>query len=398
MVKETDFLLESLELELHQILKYWTSQTIDIKNGGFVGERDHFNKIVKNASKGIILNSRILWSFSAATNYYKSATYIPFCERSFNYLKDFFNDANFGGVYWELDSKGNPINKRKQVYAQTFMMYALSEYYQFSKNKEALDWAIELFQLIEKFAFDVTYNGYIEAFNEDWSPIEDMRLSDKDANEAKTMNTHLHILEAYTNLYKVYKNEGLKQHLSNLINLFFDKFLKPNNHFQLFFDEQWNAKGTIISYGHDIETAWLLIEAAKVINDQHLITKTERLALNIADTFMNEGIDADGGVFYEFHPETDVLDTDKHWWPQAEAMVGLVYAYKISKDEKYLIQATKIMLFIQKYCVDINNGEWFWKVNKNGIPDTQQYKMGMWKAPYHTSRACMVLLQLLQNK
>lgn len=142
----------------------------------------------------------------------------------------------------------------------------------------------------------------------------------------------------------------------------------------------------------------MLIEAAKVINDQHLITKTERLALNIADTFMNEGIDADGGVFYEFHPETDVLDTDKHWWPQAEAMVGLVYAYKISKDEKYLIQATKIMLFIQKYCVDINNGEWFWKVNKNGIPDTQQYKMGMWKAPYHTSRACMVLLQLLQNK
>ncbi len=391
MHKLAELVSVSLAKELQNILNYWSANTIDEINGGFVGERDHYNNLVPNASKGIILNSRILWSFSAASNHLKTTKYTSICKRAFNYLKAHFNDENSGGVYWELDAKGKPINTRKQVYAQAFMIYALSEYYLFSKSKEALNWAVELYNLIEKYAKDTDFGGYIEAFNKDWSPIADMRLSDKDKNEAKTMNTHLHVLEAYTNLYKVYENEDLKQNLTDLINLFLTKFLNANNNLNLFFDEQWNLKSSVVSFGHDIETAWLLIEAAKVIKDKKLISETERVAVLIADVFIAKGVDVDGGVMNEYEPETGTLDGDKHWWPQAEALVGLRYAYNITKNEKYLEVASKILNFIQTKIIDKTNGEWFWRVNKNGELYTSEYKIGMWKAPYHTSRACIIL-------
>lgn len=383
----------SLELgiELKNILTYWAENSLDEIHGGFVGERDFFNNQVPDASKGIILNSRILWSFAAASNHYQSNEYKTVCERAYNYLKENFKDKEFGGVYWELNANGNPINTRKQVYAQAFMIYALSEYYLYSKNPKALSWAIELYELIETHASDKIHKGYIEAFNKDWSPIEDMRLSDKDENEAKTMNTHLHVLEAYTTLYKVYKNEQLKKDLSVLIQLFLTKFLNPENYMNLFFDEQWNLKSTLISYGHDIETAWLLIEAAKVIEDQKLIDETNRIAVLIANKFIENGVDTDGGVLYEFEPKTGILDTDKHWWPQAEALVGLRYAYDITGDDKYLIVSSKIWSFTQQNIIDKTNGEWFWKIDNQGNVSENEYKVGSWKAPYHNSRACMLL-------
>ena len=381
----------ALAAELKNILNYWTHNSIDEINDGFLGERDHFNKVVTNATKGVILNSRILWSFSAASNHYKTDKYSDICKRSYEYLETFFKDENYGGVFWELSSGGKPLNRRKQVYAQAFMIYALSEYYMFSKNQDALYWAIDIYKLIEKHANDTVKKGYIEAFNEDWSSIKDMRLSNKDANEAKTMNTHLHVLEAYTNLYKVYKRPSLKQHLTDLITLFFNKFLTSENHLNLFFDEHWNLKSSVISYGHDIEAAWLLIEAAKVVGDEKLLQKTKNIAVLIANTFIKEGIDVDGGVLNEFNPISKKLDGDKHWWPQAEALVGLSYAYNITKNEKYLETATSILTFIEKHIIDHKNGEWFWRVSQNQKVNTSDCKMGMWKAPYHNSRACMVL-------
>ncbi len=212
----------SLAAELKNILNYWSENSIDEINDGFIGERDHFNKIIPNAPKGVILNSKILWSFSAASNHYKTNKYTEICKRSYDYLEIFFKDELYGGVYWELTSEGAPTNKLKQVYAQAFMIYALSEYYLFSKNNDALDWAIEIYHLIEAHANDQKYKGYINVFNEDWTPIKAIKLSNKDANEVKTMHTHLHILEAYTNLYKVYKNESLKKKLDDLIHLFLE--------------------------------------------------------------------------------------------------------------------------------------------------------------------------------
>lgn len=378
-------------LELRNLLKYWSSNALDDENDGFIGKRDFYNNPILKSNKGIILNSRILWTFAAASNHLKTLEYTSICERAFDYLYNYFKDEKYGGVYWELTYNGSAINKRKQIYAQAFTIYALSEYYTFSKNTEALEWAIEIFNLIEKHAHDYNFEGYIEAFNEDWSPIQDMRLSDKDENEAKTMNTHLHILEAYTSLYKAHKDSLVKSRLANLVQLFLDKFLTKEGHLKLFFDAKWQNKSRMVSYGHDIETAWLLYEAAKATEIPELIKKTEQVAVLIADTFIAEGIDASGGVLYEYDPITNHLDTDKHWWPQAEAIVGLNYAYRFNPKKEYASNALNIWNFTKRHLLDAENGEWYWRVDENGIPNSSDCKMGMWKAPYHNSRACMIL-------
>ena len=391
MINEYKKLKKELDIELKNILSYWTENTIDKEFGGFLGKRNHYNKVVEKASKGVILNTRILWSFSAATNHLKTDIYKDVCDRSFKYLKDFFNDKINKGVYWEVDYLGNPINKRKQVYAQSFTIYALSEYYLFSKNEEAKTWAIELFNQLEKYAKDSVNEGYFEAFNEDWSPIEDMRLSDKDMNASKTMNTHLHVLEAYTSLLKIYDNNELKASLKMLVKVFLEKFLNTKNHYELFFDDQWNLLSNSVSYGHDIEAAWLVIDAAKLIDDSELLHLSEEVAVKVADTFLLEAIDKEGAVINEKNLTTNHIDTDRHWWPQVEALVGLKYANDLKSDEKYISSSLKIWDFTKKNLIDYKNGEWFFRVDEKGNVYKSEDKVSMWKAPYHTSRACIIL-------
>ena len=388
-MKKLENLKSVFKNELKNILTYLKNNTQDHENGGFIGRIDYPDIKRPEANKGIILNSRILWSFAAASNFYGDNRYKDLCDRSYNYLKSHFKDNQYGGVYWEVDFKGNPVNKRKQVYAQAFTIYALSEYYLFSKNEEVKSWAIEIFCLVEKHAFDVANEGYIEAFNEKWSPVEDMRLSEKDENEAKTMNTHLHILEAYTTLYKIHPIKNVKMSLERLVNVFLTRFLRNNGHLNLFFDEQWNIKSSVYSYGHDIEAAWLLIEAAGVINNPGLLKRTQEAAILIANTFISEAIDKDGAVMNEINTKTGHIDTDRHWWQQAEAIVGLYYAFQITNDEKYIDIATKIWNFIEKKVIDHKHGEWFWLIDKNGNYNPKDEKVGMWKCPYHNSRAAI---------
>ncbi|WP_053990885.1 AGE family epimerase/isomerase [Mangrovimonas sp. TPBH4] len=384
-------LQQELAAELKRILNYWVDNTLDMEFGGFVGTRNHFNELVPLASKGIILNTRILWSFSAASNHLKTDTYKDICDRAFTYLNDYFRDTIHKGLFWELDYTGAPINKRKQVYAQAFGIYALSEYYLLTGDKTSKQWAIELFQLLETHAKDNERKGYLEAFNEDWTPIEDMRLSEKDMNAAKTMNTHLHVLEAYTSLLKIYDHPNLRASLHELISLFNDTFLNKTYHYDLFFDEEWNLLSNTISYGHDIETAWLVIEAAKALSDDELIKECEAIAIQVADAFLSEGIDKEGAVLNEKNLSTNHIDLDRHWWPQVEALVGLNYAYHISKDQKYLSASLPIWEFTKIHLIDHKNGEWHFRVNDKGIPYENEDKISMWKAPYHTSRACIML-------
>ena len=380
--------------ELENILEYWKLFGIDNKNGGFVGRRDHYNKEVPGAPKGIILNTRILWTFSAIGNFKKNDELKFYAERAFGYLKDHFIDQKSGGVYWELDAEGHPVNRRKQIYAQAFAIYALSEYYYFSDEENAKTMAFHLFQLVEEHARDREQNGYFEAFQEDWSPIEDMRLSEKDKNSAKTMNTHLHILEAYTTLLKITGDKTVKETLENLINLFLDKFYdKSSRHFQLFFDEKWNPEGNIISYGHDIEAIWLLFEAAKAVDNNELMKRTQKLTVDVAETFLEEAYVPGGGVINEKDLSTGHIDTDRHWWPQIEAMVGLDYAYKFSGNENFLTAQKDIWKFTKRHIIDHENGEWFFRINKENKPYTEEDKLGMWKCPYHNSRGCILLLK-----
>jgi len=377
---------------IEKILPFWMNNTIDKKNGGFVGRIDGYGQLHERAEKGSVLNARILWTFSAAFNQLKNPQYLEVADRSFNYLAAHFIDKEFGGVFWMLDYHGKPIDTKKQIYAQAFAIYGFSAYYKATKNEEALKAAIELFGLIEKHSFDRKENGYFEAYDQQWNLLEDLRLSEKDANEMKTMNTHLHILEAYTMLYKLWKDEKLKKQLINLVHLFMDKFVTEDFKFRLFFDENWHSKSDEISFGHDIEGSWLLQEAAEILADQPLITATKTLANSMVDSVIKSGIDHDGGLLNEADAN-GITDDDKHWWPQAEAIVGFVNAWRNSSDPKYLHWAEKVWEFTKNNIIDQENGEWWFRVNKQGRPYLTEDKVGPWKCPYHNGRACLEIIK-----
>lgn len=382
-----------MSAEMGNILDYWINHTIDEKDGGFFGRIDGDNAVVHGAPKGSVLNARILWSFSAANNLKPNTQYLLTADRAYQYLIEHFIDKNFGGVYWTVDHAGNKLDTKKQVYASAFTIYASSEYYKASKNPEVLWQAVELFKLLVDKSFDSNKTGYLEAFTEDWQPIGDLRLSAKDANEKKTMNTHLHVLEAYTNLYRFWPDQSLKHQIVLLINNFLDHFIDAEKgQLNLFYDEDWNLRSTLVSYGHDIEASWLLLEAAEVIGDKSAFEKLKKLAISISEATI-EGLDTDGGLWYEYEPAEDHLHKQKHWWVQAEAMVGFFNTWQISGDEKYLNLSWKSWQFVKNKILDKVHGEWFWGIDEHDQPMPGEDKAGLWKCPYHNTRACIEIIR-----
>lgn len=388
-------LSEELSVELQKgILPYWT-KLIDRQNGGFYGQVDGRNEAHPMADKGGVLNARILWTYSAAFRICGNPEYLETARWAQEYLSNSFVDHEFGGIYWMVDYQGKPVDTKKQIYAQAFAIYGLTEFFRASKHQKSLDLAIELYRLIEKYSFDPQHSGYLEAFDQEWNLLEDLRLSEKDANEKKTMNTHLHILEAYTNLYRIWKDEGLREKMMQLIGLFLNKIIDPETyHFKLFFDEFWNSKSQIVSYGHDIEGSWLLWEAAEVLGDQQLNAKVKEVAIKMAQVALAEGIDQDGSIYYE--KEGSHLDNDRHWWPQAEAVVGFLNAYQLSSDPAFLEAAQKAWKYINAQVIDKEHGEWFSKVDADGIPSDSEDKVGPWKCPYHNGRMCLEVMERVE--
>lgn len=387
---------KELQLELASILHFWERNSIDKENGGFYGKLDNQNKVYHDAPKGSVLNSRILWSFSAAYNLTVNMDYLHTAERAFQYLQDHFIDKKNGGVYWSVDHKGNPLDTKKQIYALSFAIYGLSEFYKSCKNHKVLKMAIDLYECIVKYSLDSIYGGYIEALAEDWQEIKDLRLSKKDANEKKSMNTHLHVLEGLSNLFMVWSDENLKKRIHELIDIFLKHIIdKKSNHLVLFFDEKWNVKSNIISYGHDIEAAWLVQEAAEIIKDEKLIKQIKSKSVEIADAAA-QGLDTDGGLWYELDLAANHLVKEKHWWPQAESMVGYFNAWQITGKEHYLEKSWNSWIFIKNHIIDKKNGEWFWGV-KGDYTLMNEDKVGIWKCPYHNSRACIELIKRIQQ-
>ena len=275
---------------INHILPFWTGKMIDSENGGFYGRIDGSGRVFDNADKGCVLNARILWTFSSAYRILKNTIYFNTAGRSKDYLLDHFFDKEFGGVFWLLDHKGEMKDGKKQIYAQAFAIYGLIEYYKVTNDQACLEKAIELFRLIEKYSYDVELDGYFEAFSRDWGALDDLRLSAKDANEKKTMNTHLHVLEAYTNLYRIWKDDLLKKQLHRLIAVFTDKIVNSQTfNLNMFFDEKWYDKTDLVSYGHNIESSWLIYEAAMVLGDETLLRKVKNICLRIAEA-SREGI------------------------------------------------------------------------------------------------------------
>jgi mannobiose 2-epimerase len=385
---------QEIRMEGDAILDFWAKNSLDLVNSGFIGKLDYSGEIDYSFVKGGVLNARILWTFSSAFLATRNTVYKEIAERSFEYIKKHLIDHANGGTYWSVDALGNKMDGRKQIYGLAFAIYGFSEYYKISKNPEALEIAKKLYLEIEKHSFDHKSNGYFEAFAEDWSALSDVRLSNKDLNATKTMNTHLHILEAYTNLYTIFTDKQLADKIENLLGVFDEKIIDTTlGQLNLFFDNDWNSLSKRYSFGHDIEASWLLLDAALAIQKNEIIEKWKNKAIHISEIILKK-INPDGSLYHEIDLENKHIDKHREWWVSAEAMVGFVNAYQLTNDKKYLNAVFSLWDFIKKHIKDTENGEWHWGVLDN-YSKMKEDKIGFWKCPYHNYRACQEILDRL---
>jgi cellobiose epimerase len=392
-------LRQQIETELTgNLLPFWMKHTVDRTNGGFYGALTNDLQVLNAVPRSAVLCARILWTYSAAYTHFKNPEYLEMADHAYQYLINAFWDSEYGGVYWLIDAQGKPVDPHKQMYAQAFAIYGLAEYYAATGLMESLNRARKLFGLVEKYGAEPVYGGYIEARSRDWSEFENQRLSEKEPNAPKTMNTLLHIMEAYTRLYSIWPDESLKSALSQLVEVILTRVVNlERGAFNLFFDNNWTSHSDEISYGHDIEGCWLLLEAAKILKDEALFARSRKAALRMAEAVLTNGRDLDGSIFYEASP-AGLLNSEKHWWVQSEAMLGFYAMYQISNDERFLNAAHQAWGYIRDHFVDHQYGEWYKILDRSGLPNREHYKTGPWECPYHNSRACMEMLERLPLK
>jgi len=375
------------------ILPFWMNQVADSGSGGFTGRIDGYGVAQPEALRGGIMNARILWTFSSAYNLLNEVSWLEAANRSWQYIFNHFIDRSYGGTFWTVDPNGNPADTKKQIYAQAFFIYAFSECFKATGNQTALQEAIDLYRLVEAKSADQKKNGYLEAFGREWELLADLRLSSKDENEVKTANTHLHILEAYTSLFRVWPDVLLGERLKNLTGLFIEKMTDENSgHLRLFFNEDWECKSSLVSYGHDIETSWLLHDAAIASGDAMLLSAAEKTCVKMAMAAL-EGFMPDGSMIYESDPVKGFRDEDRHWWPQAEAVAGLLNLASLTGESQYFDMAANCWKYILNHLVDKEKGEWFWSIRADGSVNRNDDKAGFWKCPYHNGRACMEIIR-----
>jgi cellobiose epimerase len=382
---------------LKHIMPFWCGPAVDREQGGWMAWLSNDLTANRTKPKGLIVNARILWTFSALHRFRPEPIFREMADRAFDVVMNRFWDSQYGGAFWQLNDRFEVIDDSKKTYGQAFYVYALVEYFQAFGAAAALERAEELFQLIEQHTHDNQYGGYLEVRRRDWSEAADTRLSEKDQNEKKSMNNHLHVLEAYTNLYRVWKTELVERRLRELIELFENRILdRRTNHLHHFFDEAWNVRSDSYTFGHDIEGAWLLCEAAEVLGDAQMLRRVQQAALGISAVVLQEAVSADGGLCYEGQAGK-IIDSRKEYWPQVEGIVGFINAYQLSGDVKYLQAARGLWEYVERNLVDRKHGEWFWRINEDGRPDATLPKVSEWKGPYHVSRACLETVHRLES-
>ena len=392
----------SQQVENHlfnHLMPFWCGPALDRGQGGWMGWLSNDLKADRAQPKGLIVNSRILWAFSAVYAVRLDTLFRQMADRAFDYIMNRFWDAEHGGAFWRLDDSGRVVlDNSKKTYGQAFYIYALAEYFRVTGESASLARAKELFELIERHTHDDRFGGYIEVRRRDWSEAgSEARLSDKDMNEKKSMNNHLHVLEAYTNLYRVWKEPRVAQRLRELIGLFEERILDQHTlHLNHFFDEEWRVRSNSYTFGHDIESTWLLCEAAEILEDAALLKQARKIAVAMAEVALKEGIDSDSALHYEGRGGK-IIDAGKECWPQAEAVIGFLNAYQISRHEKYLNAVYRAWDFIDKHLVDRVHGDWFWRITPEGIVDASLPKVSEWKGPYHATRMCLETIRRLHE-
>lgn len=399
------------ENELHNnILQYWIKYSIEKDRSGFYGAVDMDNQPVLSAVKSCVLNARILWTFSAAAKEYPGRAYEDVAHLAYRVVTEDFADTEMGGFFMELSSSNKVVNDIKHTYAQAFVIYSLSKYYELNPAEEVLQKIQEFFCFLDEKTKDPLNPGYLESFTRDWQLYEENRMTDN--NEPKSMNTHLHVLEAYAAVYKVWKDKLVKQRLTGLLEIFINKIIRENGHLGIFFSSDFseteNSKGTC-SFGHDIEASWLLWESAEILGNSEIEKRIKPLILKMADAVLREGVDKDGGLFLESTRFGSHVRTNKHWWLQAENLVGFMNAYQLRGDQKYWDTVELAWNFIDSCVIDHKGGEWFTKVNRLGVPYLEEpaddpspyyrndWKIDPWKCPYHNGRAMLEMVKRIDK-
>ncbi|RAP77933.1 AGE family epimerase/isomerase [Paenibacillus montanisoli] len=386
-----------IERELKEnILGYWAANTVDHENGGFYGKVADDRLAVKESPKSLVLNTRILWTFAKAYRSYGDPLYLALAQRASDYLSNHFLDPRHGGYYWMVDSEGRALNRNKQIYGQAFAVYAFAEHYLATGDAGSLQQAIDVFRFMREHAYDPENNGYREVCSEDWAASDQSGLGPDIPGMKKGMNTSLHVLEAFTNLYRAWKSEEIRYALKEMIETMLERIIDPATcRFQLYFDEAWNSlRPNLSSSGHDIEGSWLLYEAAHVLDDELLLQAAKRTAIGMAQAIYEKGIAPDGGIIEE-SDEHGPVTTDKTWWPQAEGVVGFVNAYQMTGQPHFMDAAVACWRYIEERFSDRLNGEWFAMVAADGRTDRSLPKVDAWKCPYHNARACFELVERL---
>jgi mannobiose 2-epimerase len=385
------------------ILPFWMERVADCSGTDFFGLVNQDRSVDADAPLSCVMITRILWTFAAATRVL-GPKYNDMAHRAFVILVERFWDVEHGGLYWMVDRSGRPVSTRKQIYAQAFGVYAFAEYHRATGTPASLGYAKKLYRIMELHGRDIKFGGYFEAFDRTWQPIEDLRLSNKDLNCPKSMNTNLHVMEAYTNLYRVWQDSELAFSHSDLLKVMMDRIVdETTGHLRLFFDEIWTATGDHISFGHDIEASWLLVEAAAVLADPAVKKRACSLATRLATAVLEQSLDTDGGLLFEADGSGTVINETKHWWVQAEAVVGFYGAYQITGNEDFRAASRRVWEFITTKVVNRVHGEWHAKLSRDGKPlspdvDPEVYLAGPWKCPYHNARACLELLDRLTER
>lgn len=438
-VKMIDY--QSVKNELfNNILPYWEKYSKDTRKGfeGFYGKIDNENLPDKNCERSIVMTSRFLWTFSAVAKMTKKNDYLKMADFAYDVIVNKYFDKKNDGVYWSVMPDGTPKVDKKQIYGEAFCCYGLSEYAAAVKelkedkegkvfpslqpasqssatlsngedpvtpplSEEAMNHALDIYNLLEKYAYDPEFGGYVEARAKDWTKTNDMILSPKDMNCPKSMNTNLHVMEAYTNLYRTLPvvfpdaksvRAEVGESLSELVRITVDKILQPNAHLGMFFDMQWNLLKDEISYGHDIEASWLLWEAACELNDDELKSEIHDTVIKVADVALNEGFDSKNGCLENFAINGGkTKDKTRVWWNQAESINGFYNAWQMTNQKKYEEAVEKQWNWILNHQVDKKNGDWWSALDENENPILREDKGGNWKTSYHNGRTCMELLK-----
>lgn len=379
------------------IIPFWKSLR-DNENGGYTGWLGYDLKADRKAVKGCILNSRITWFFANAYTLLKDESLLEEARHGFAFLKNACWDRENGGVYWSVNYDGTPAETLKHTYNQAFSIYALSSYYEASGDRESLDMAYRLYALIEEKMRDEL--GYKEAFDAAFREIDNDKLSENGVMAARTMNTLLHVFEAYTELYRVDGNEKVAKKLRWIMDIIAAKVYNPKLHRQeVFFDDKWNPIIDLHSYGHDIETAWLVDRGVAVLADDACEKKMSPITRDLTDRIYRTAFN---GSSLANECERGVVDEWRIWWVQAEAVVGFLNGYEKTGRGEYLDAAKKVWQFIKEKMIDRRGGyaagrEWYWRVKADGTPDSAKPIVEPWKCPYHNGRMCFEIARRQDN-